>query len=132
MSRFKGWTEQSLTQLEMNNRSREINKYNARKTLLNGVKYDSKLEAEYASRLMLKQKLGMIISWKRQVKISLEIYGVHVCNYIIDFEVLHKDGHKEYVECKGFSTRDWKLKYKLFEIIMKRTEPETILTIVRK
>lgn len=130
MSRFKGWTEKSIAQIELNKVVES--KYRARRTEYNGVKYDSKLEAEYASRLELKRQLRLILSWKRQVKIPLSIYGVHICNYFIDFEVIHSDGRKEYVECKGYETKDWKLKYKLFEVLMRKYEPETILTIVRK
>jgi hypothetical protein len=77
----------------------------------------SKKEATKAFELDLLIKAGEILEWKRQVKISLDVNGYHICNYYVDFEVLWKDGTKEYVEIKGFETDLWRMKWRLFEAL---------------
>lgn len=137
MSRFKGWTEESVLKLKMNEQEPEIrkvmaNKYRNTKTIYNNTPYDSKLEAKQAKELDLKVTLKLITHWERQVKIPLEVYGFHICFYIVDFIAYLKDGRKEYIEVKGYQTRDSKIKMKLFEVLTKRNEPDSIITIVRK
>jgi len=137
MSRFKGWTEESVIKLKMKESEPEIrkvmaNKYRNKKTIYENTPYDSKLEAKQAKELDLKVKLGLITNWERQVRTPLEVYGFLICTYIVDFIAHHKDGRKEYIEVKGYQTRDSKIKMKLFEIITKRNEPDSIITIVRK
>lgn len=107
------------------------NKYNAKPTCYNGIKYHSKLEAKYAQDLDWRLKAKDIKSWKRQVKISLDVNGKHICNYYIDFVITHNDDSIEYIEVKGFETQVWKLKWKLFQALMNQREPEAILTIVK-
>ncbi|MFA7360792.1 MAG: DUF1064 domain-containing protein [Candidatus Kapaibacterium sp.] len=137
MSRFKGWTEESVIKLKMKESKPEIkkimsNKYRNKRIHYNNVPYDSKLEAKEAKELDLKVKLGLITHWERQVRTPLEVYGFLICTYVVDFIAYHKDGRKEYIEVKGYQTRDSKIKMKLFEIITKRNEPDSIITIVRK
>lgn len=89
------------------------NKYKAKKQTYNGYSYDSKLEASYAMELDLLIKAGEVDKWERQHKISIDINGVHICNYFIDFKVYFVDGRIEYHEVKGYETDVWKLKWKL-------------------
>lgn len=109
----------------------EKNKYGAISREYNGVLYHSKLEAKYASELDLELKEKKIKSWRRQVKISLDVYGYHICNYYVDFEVTHNDKTIELVEVKGFPTEVWRLKWKLLEAIYQKEHPEIILTVVK-
>lgn len=95
-------------------------KYKNVKQEHNGIVYHSKKEAGYAAELDLRKKAGDILEWERQVKISLDVNGFHICNYYIDFKVLHNDGTIEYVEVKGFETDEWRLKWKLFEALYSR------------
>ena len=99
---------------------------NAKKTEYNGYKYDSKLEAGYAQELDLRKKAGDILDWERQVILNLEVNGYLVCTYKIDFIVYH-EGETEYVECKGYPTPQWRLKWKLFEALY--TKPGNKLTV---
>jgi hypothetical protein len=75
------------------------------------------------------QRAGEIIKWERQVKIPLEVNGYLVANYYIDF-VVYRDGETEYVECKGYPTPEWKLKWRLFEALY--TQPGNKLTVIQQ
>lgn len=91
------------------------NKYGAKSTIYNDQVYHSKLEAGYAADLDLLLRAREIKKWERQVRISLDVNGYHICNYYIDFVITHKDDTIEYVEVKGLETEVWRLKWKLFE-----------------
>jgi len=92
--------------------------HNVRQTY-NGYSYASKLEAKVAMDLDFQKKAGEIKDWQRQVKISLDVNGEHICNYYIDFIVEHNDGTLEYIEVKGLEMPLWKLKWKLFQALYK-------------
>lgn len=108
----------------------KLNKYFNVVTETGGIKYDSQFEAEYAHKLILRKMAGDIVNWERQVRIPIVLLEEKICTYIMDFIVYHTDGRKEYVEIKGMPTRDWKLKYKLFQLMMKYMEPEAVLTVI--
>jgi len=93
------------------------NKYNSKTKEYNGRVYHSIKEAAYARDLDLMIKAKEIKSWKPQVRLSLDVNDYHICNYIVDFEVITSDGTKEYHEVKGFETEVWRLKRKLFEAL---------------
>jgi len=109
---------------------RKGNKYGAKSTIYNNIAYHSKKEAGYAQELDLRLKAKDIKGWNRQKKISLDVNGYHICNYYVDFEVLHNDGTKEWVEVKGFETEVWRLKWKLCEALFGDRE-ELTLTVVK-
>lgn len=98
----------------------------------NGHQYHSIFEAKVARDLDWRVKAGEIVSWERQVKISLYAYGAHICDYFIDFVAVRPDGTKEYIEAKGFVTDVWRLKWKLFEAQMREKEPDAQLIIIKK
>ena len=108
------------------------NKFGAVKQTYNGYPYHSKMEAKYAMELDLRVKCKDIKSWERQKKMELTAHGKKICNYFIDFVITHNNGSLEYVEIKGFETSTWRLKWKLFEAVMKATEPKSKLTIIKK
>lgn len=93
------------------------NKYGNRRAEYNGKFYHSKKEADYAAELDLRKKAGDILSWTPQHRLSLDINGHHICNYIIDFLVIDKTGEEQIHEIKGFATDLWKLKWALTEAI---------------
>jgi len=89
---------------------------NAKSQSYGGRGYHSKAEAKYAEHLDDLYNRGEIKSWKPQKRI--ELFGENggkVCNYYIDFEVIHHDGTTEFIEVKGFETAIWNLKWKLFK-----------------
>jgi hypothetical protein len=101
----------------------------AKKSDYKGTIYDSKFEANYAAELDLLQKAGEIIRWERQVKLPLTVNGYVVCDYWIDF-IAYREGETEYIECKGYPTPVWKLKWRLFEALY--TAPGNKLTVVQQ
>jgi len=107
------------------------NKYHNKSTEYGGSIFDSKLEAGYAEELDIRKMAGDIKDWERQIKISLDINGVHLCNYYVDFLIHHNDGTKEYVEIKGFETPIWRLKWKIFEAYYGDL-PDTTLTVIKQ
>ena len=103
---------------EAQKKQSQKNKYNASKAGYNGIVYDSQLEAAYAKELDIRLSLGEIESWERQVKLELKINGKFWRNYKIDFKVNYfGDRPPEYVEVKGFPTRDWKQKFDVLKLV---------------
>lgn len=103
----------------------------AKKQEYNGFRYDSGFEARYAQELDLRVSAKDIKSYDRQVNLELIVNGYIVCTYRIDFIIHHNDGTDEYVECKGYQTDVWKLKWKVFEALYSEL-PGVKLTIVQQ
>ena len=101
------------------------NKYLNKKTVVDGITFDSKKEAEYYSTLKLLKRKGKIKDFKCQLRIPLEVNGSLVCKIVLDFQVWYDDGRVEYIDIKAFnektgkyiSTSKWKVQKKLFEAI---------------
>lgn len=117
MTRFPGWTEQAVNKLAIKPELEKISKYGARKKEYNGFIYASAFEAKYAAELDWRKRAGDVKDWNRQVTFNLTVNKILICKYIIDFVILHNDNSKEYIETKGFETRDWKIKRKLFKAL---------------
>lgn len=60
-------------------------KYGNAPTVVENIRFDSAKEAARWSELRLLEKAEMIQNLTRQVKFSLDVEGVHICNYIADF-----------------------------------------------
>lgn len=103
--------------------------FQTKKQEFNGYQYDSKFEAAYGQELEFRQKAGDIKSFERQKNLDLIVNGYVVCQYRIDFVVYHNDDSIEYVECKGYATDVWKLKWKLFEALFTDL-PDVKLSVV--
>jgi hypothetical protein len=107
------------------------NKYHSTKAEYNGFVYHSKKEAAYAQELDLRVKAKDIRSWERQKRLSLDVNGFHICDYVIDFVIHNNDNSRTYVEVKGFETREWHLKWKLTEALMPTIDPDGDLLLVK-
>lgn len=94
---------------------KNYSKYHNIKTEYNGIKYDSKKEAQFAQDLDMLKRAGEIKDWKRQIAFKMVVEGEIICRHYVDFEIEHNDGSKELVEIKSKSTMTplWKLKKKL-------------------
>lgn len=96
-------------------------KYNNQKTIVDGIEFDSKKEAEYYCQLKLLKKAGEIRDIGLQQKFMLqpgfEKNGVKYqpITYIADFVITNNDGTTEVVDVKGVETQVFKIKQKLFE-----------------
>jgi hypothetical protein len=103
----------------------------AKKREFKGQLYDSGFEASYAQELDLRKSAKEIKDWDRQVTLDLRFNDYLVCTYRIDFIVYHHDGTTEYVECKGWASPIWRLKWKLFEALYSN-QPNVKLTVIRQ
>lgn len=112
-------------------RVKRDNKFGAKRSEYDGIRYDSKKEAAYAEQLDMLKRGGAITGWRRQVRVDLSIHGKHIAFYKVDFEVTHNDGHLELIEVKGFETREWQIKWKLLEAIYGTEFPDVELTVVK-
>jgi len=110
---------------------RKKGKYHNVSTNYGGHCYQSKLEAKFAQDLDWRLKSGEIKAWTRQIPIQLEVNGFKICKYIMDFEIVHKDGSLEWVETKGYETEVWKIKWKLLEALLPTINPDVRLTLVK-
>ena len=111
--------------------TRKRTKYGNTPRIYNGIEYHSQKEAGYAMELDLRMRSARLVdgirSWRRQVPVKLEVNGMLVTTYIVDFVVLYRDEREEWVEVKGFETPEWKIKEKLFRALF----PDRKLTVVR-
>jgi hypothetical protein len=89
----------------------------------------SSWEANYARYLEWSKRKGEIIDWSYESKI-FEFHAVKRGHrsYIPDFEVLCKDGNKEYHEVKGWMDRSSKIKL----AYMAQYYPEVRIVLVDK
>ena len=112
-------------------------KYGSKKTILDGIAFDSKKEANRWAELKILEKAGKIEDLRRQVKFvlipaqyedSTEVYQrgankgkpkkgkliEHEAAYIADFAYRDKETDRTVVEdTKGFRTKDYIIKRKL-------------------
>ncbi|HFU6418556.1 TPA: DUF1064 domain-containing protein, partial [Listeria monocytogenes] len=98
------------------------NKYNAKKVVIDNIKFDSKAEAAYYQQLKLLKMSGEVVSFDLQPEFILQDSFVkngkkyHAIKYRADFLVRYKDGHEELIDVKGMLTNEFILKRKLFEM----------------
>ena len=97
-----------------------MNKYNARKTTIDGIEFDSQKEANRYCELKLLERAGQITDlYLQPVFILEEAFNKNgrryrAITYKADFQ--YKENGKTIVEdTKGFRTEVYKIKKKLFE-----------------
>ena len=97
-------------------------KFNAKKTVVDGIQFDSAREAKRYTRLRALEDEGKIQHLRLQVPFELlpsfECDGVKYrgMKYVADF-VYHRGGKVVVEDCKGFKTPEYKLKKKLMAYI---------------
>lgn len=100
---------------------RKRGKYRNVPTEVDGIRFDSKKEANRYYFLKLLQEKGEIRELKLQPEWSLDAYGIHICKYRADFSYVQLTGcgnAKNVVEdVKGKKTDVYKLKKKLMKAI---------------
>lgn len=79
---------------------RKPNKYNAKKTYVDGIKFDSKKEARRYCELNVLLKAGDISNLELQPRYDIVINGVKVCFYKADFRYM-QDGKIVVEDVKG-------------------------------
>ncbi len=106
-------------------------KYGNKKTVVDGITFDSKAESIYYNQLKWLKNARQIKSYKLQPRYLLQegfkkngkyfrpIY------YKADFEVINLDGSTQVIDIKGTITKEFAIKRKLFE--MKYMDSITLL-----
>lgn len=89
-------------------------KYRNRKTVVDGITFDSQREAKRWQALTLMQTAGEISELERQVRYPIRVNGHEVCCYISD-ATYRKDGKLVVEDAKGHRTRVYILKRKLMK-----------------
>jgi hypothetical protein len=97
-------------------------KYNAKKAVIDDIKFDSEAEAKYYTHLKELKKEGQIKDFETQPEYELQPKftnkkgkSILPIKYKADFLLIHNDGTQETIDVKGMETADFKIKKKLFE-----------------
>ena len=112
-----------INQLPYNTRFKfkKSSKFGAKKTVVDGITFDSKWESERYGQLKAMERGGIVTDLELQVKYDIVINDIKICKYIADFVYKEEspDGKiKEIVEdAKGFETPEFKLKKKLMKAV---------------
>ncbi len=93
-------------------------KYGNKKTVVDGITFDSIKEGKRYSELRLLEKAGEISELELQPKYDLVINNIKVCRYVGDFKYrLGTCGQYILEDCKGFKTQTYRLKAKLMKAV---------------
>lgn len=94
-------------------------KYNAKKTVVDGITFDSKKEAARYSQLKLLEKTGVIYNLELQPRFLLQDKfrykgeAFRKVEYIADFRYTDKTGATVVEDVKGYKTETYNIKKKL-------------------
>jgi len=92
------------------------NKYRAKRTIIDGILFHSKGEANRYCELKLLEKVGKIKDLKLQVPFKIYIKEILICKYIADF-VYFEDSKEVVEDFKGVKTASYNLKKKLMKAV---------------
>ena len=95
------------------------NKYNNKKTIVDGIKFDSEMESHYYIYLKHLKEIGEVVDFVLQptylLQEGFDLNGKRIrpITYRADFKVIYKDGHEEVIDVKGKLTEEFKIKRKM-------------------
>ena len=98
-----------------------MNKYRNKKVEIDGIKFDSKDEAQYYLYLKKQKEDGKIKDFGLQQKFELQPSfkkdgkSHRAITYTVDFAVYKWNGEVEYIDVKGMETQQGLLRKKLFD-----------------
>ena len=96
-------------------------KYGNKKTVVDGIKFDSKWESQRYLYLKSLEKADRVKNLELQPKFIISVNGQKICTYIADFKYDRedKDGVWEHIveDAKGVETPEFKLKKKLMKAV---------------
>lgn len=98
--------------------TKKRNKYGARKTVVDGIIFDSIAEARRYGKLALMQRAGMISDLVCHPEFRIEMNGTLICRVLLDFSYKNATtGKTIYEDLKGAkATAVCRLKRKLVEV----------------
>lgn len=95
-------------------------KYGNKKVWVGGIKFDSKKEASYYTRLLALKEKGEVLEIETQPKLeifpsfkSIDGKKQRAITYIPDFKVIYRDGSIVFVDVKGIKTEVFRMKWKM-------------------
>ena len=88
-----------------------VPKYRNKKTVVDGITFDSQKEAQRYGQLKLAKREGKVLTFARQVSFPLP----GNTRYRLDFLVMWSDWSLTFEDVKGHRTQTYKIKKKLFE-----------------
>lgn len=102
--------------------AQRVSKYHAKKTVVDGIEFDSAKEAKRFVKLRDMEEAGeiqgLLVQVPYEILPNFECDGVKYrgMRYIADF-VYYRDGKVVVEDCKGFKTPEYKMKKKLMAFI---------------
>ena len=103
------------------------NKYGAIKTVVDGITFHSKKEAERYKQLALLESTGKIDNLRLQPRIPLMVNGIKIGHYVGDFQYTHL-GKQVLEDVKSIATRT--PVYKIKKKILETYDPPVVITEV--
>lgn len=98
-----------------------VSKYRSHKVEVDGITFDSKKEAAKYQEIVFLHKVGEVTDYILQPEFVLqEAYRdrngkyIRAIKYRADFRVTYKDGSIVVIDTKGYKTKDYLIKRKLF------------------
>lgn len=95
------------------NLAKKKNKYLNDEKIVDGIRFQSKAEADYYCDLKMWQSLGIVKYFLRQVP----IYLPGRTKYVVDFIEFHSNGDVQYTDVKGIETTLFKTKKREIEAV---------------
>ncbi|RVL60383.1 MULTISPECIES: DUF1064 domain-containing protein [Sinorhizobium] len=93
-------------------------KYRNKKTTVDGIKFDSKREAQFYSSLKQLERAGQVYEVELQKPYALTVNGQLVCTYKADFAFYGAiQKRNRVVDVKGVATKDFVIKKKLMRAV---------------
>jgi hypothetical protein len=80
-----------------------FHKFGAVPTTTSGIRFGSKKEAHYYEELKIRQRIGEILFFLRQVPFHLPGGTI----YRVDFQEFHADGTVHFIDVKGLKTKEF-------------------------
>jgi hypothetical protein len=107
-------------------------KFNASKQVVDGIEFDSRLEAFMYGRLN-QLKIPFEMQYEVELMQAFRDYegkAVRRMYMLVDF-VIRKDGVTYFIDTKGFATPDAKIKYKLLKNMIHKSGRSAIVAFVK-
>lgn len=98
-------------------KKKKKSKYNAKKTEIDGINFDSIGESKRYMELKVLERIGDIFDLKLQLSHKLIINGDLICTYRSDFEYFNREGVYVVEDFKGFRTPEYKIKRNLMKAL---------------
>ena len=101
---------------------RSRSKYGNKKTVVDGITFDSKWESQRYLYLKSLEKAGRVQNLELQPRFIITVNGQKICTYVADFRYDKEDaeGNWEHIveDAKGVETPEFKLKKKLMKAVL--------------